>query len=262
MENIIFLLLALGASLMGAISGIGGGVIIKPVMDATTSLGASVISFLSGITVLCMTSVSLLRGFLKKNTGIAGMTSTLLALGSIAGGFLGKACFSLVVKAMGQAGAGLFQSALLFVIVCGIFVYTFYEDKLHRKNVKNMLATLFAGFSLGAVSAFLGIGGGPMNLALLSYFFGMDTKTSAANSLYIIFFSQVASFVTSAVEGIPAFPVWALIFMAAGGVLGGLLGTKVRTMASESRVKKLYRFTMGLIICVCAYNIVRYSLML
>ncbi|MBQ7728782.1 MAG: sulfite exporter TauE/SafE family protein, partial [Spirochaetales bacterium] len=49
------------ATIVGSISGIGGGVLIKPVLDAVTSMPASQISFLSGITVLTMTIVSLLR---------------------------------------------------------------------------------------------------------------------------------------------------------------------------------------------------------
>ncbi|MCD8330303.1 MAG: sulfite exporter TauE/SafE family protein, partial [Lachnospiraceae bacterium] len=42
----------------------------------------------------------------------------------------------------------------------------------------------------GFLGAFLGIGGGPFNVAALTYFFSMDMKTAAQNSLYIIVFSQ------------------------------------------------------------------------
>ncbi|MEI3183290.1 MAG: sulfite exporter TauE/SafE family protein [Lachnospiraceae bacterium] len=40
------------------------------------------------------------------------------------------------------------------------------------------------------MSSFLGIGGGPINLVVLLYFFSMDTKAAAQNSLYIILFSS------------------------------------------------------------------------
>ena len=43
------------ATVLGSLSGIGGGVIIKPVMDAISGLDSSQISFLSGTTVLTMT---------------------------------------------------------------------------------------------------------------------------------------------------------------------------------------------------------------
>ena len=43
--------------------------------------------------------------------------------------------------------------------------------------------------TLGILSSFLGIGGGPINLVVLFFFFSMDTKTAAQNSLYTILFS-------------------------------------------------------------------------
>ena len=45
------------ASIVGAICGIGGGVIIKPVLDAFGVLDVSAISFLSGCTVLAMSYI-------------------------------------------------------------------------------------------------------------------------------------------------------------------------------------------------------------
>ena len=45
MELFAFLI-SLGATTAGAISGIGGGVIIKPVLDAVSGLPVSTISFL------------------------------------------------------------------------------------------------------------------------------------------------------------------------------------------------------------------------
>ena len=57
----LFAVVVLIATIVGSISGIGGGVLIKPVMDAIFPMTTSEISFLSGTTVLTMTVVSLLR---------------------------------------------------------------------------------------------------------------------------------------------------------------------------------------------------------
>ena len=45
---LVFFLVALGASAVGAVCGIGGGVIIKPVLDLLHLETVSAISFLSG----------------------------------------------------------------------------------------------------------------------------------------------------------------------------------------------------------------------
>ena len=51
---VIFLAVSFGASVVGAICGIGGGVLIKPLLDAFGVLSVASISFLSGCTVLSM----------------------------------------------------------------------------------------------------------------------------------------------------------------------------------------------------------------
>jgi uncharacterized membrane protein YfcA len=48
MTQLISILVSFCASVIGCICGIGGGVIIKPVLDATSGMGVSAISFLSG----------------------------------------------------------------------------------------------------------------------------------------------------------------------------------------------------------------------
>lgn len=63
----ILFAVALSAAAIGAITGIGGGIIIKPFVDAFGILPVSSVSFLSGITVLSMSVVSLLRG---RGTGV------------------------------------------------------------------------------------------------------------------------------------------------------------------------------------------------
>ena len=49
---ILIFVICLLASMTGSICGIGGGVIIKPVLDALGIMSVSAISFLSGMPVL------------------------------------------------------------------------------------------------------------------------------------------------------------------------------------------------------------------
>ena len=57
----IFILISFLASVIGCICGIGGGVIIKPVMDAFHMYSVSTISFMSGCIVLSMTAYSVIK---------------------------------------------------------------------------------------------------------------------------------------------------------------------------------------------------------
>ena len=53
---LLFLIVSFSASVVGAICGIGGGVIIKPVLDLLHMETVAAIQFLSGCTVLSMSA--------------------------------------------------------------------------------------------------------------------------------------------------------------------------------------------------------------
>lgn len=94
---VLFFMISFLASVIGAICGIGGGVIIKPTLDLFQLAGVSTISFLSGCTVLTMSCYSVVKGLLAHNTGIDLKTGTPLAIGASAGGVLGKQLFTHVM---------------------------------------------------------------------------------------------------------------------------------------------------------------------
>ena len=60
-QSLLFFAVSFIASIVGAICGIGGGVIIKPVLDLFGWASVSAISFLSGCTVLAMSCYSVGR---------------------------------------------------------------------------------------------------------------------------------------------------------------------------------------------------------
>ena len=66
--EILVLCIAFGASIVGAICGIGGGVIIKPLLDAFGIASVAEISFLSGCTVLSMSCYSVVKALAAKES--------------------------------------------------------------------------------------------------------------------------------------------------------------------------------------------------
>lgn len=115
------------------------------------------------------------------------------------------------------------------------------------------------GLALGICSSFLGIGGGPINLVVLYYFFNMDTKTAAANSLYIILFSQTANFLTTLATGaVPAFQPLMLAGMVVGGIGGGMIGRAMNRKMNGQAVERLFTGLMAVIILISMYNCWRF----
>lgn len=93
---VLFWVISFGASIAGAICGIGGGVIIKPALDAFGVLSVSSISFLSGCTVLGMTLYTVLRSKLSNDSVVDTKTATPLAAGAAVGGMVGKTLFQML----------------------------------------------------------------------------------------------------------------------------------------------------------------------
>lgn len=258
--GILIFIICLFASMIGGICGIGGGVIIKPVLDALGIMSVSAISFLSGLTVMSMSIISVIKQ--RKARLVEVKTGTALAIGAVIGGIIGNALFQSIKRGAGNdAFVGMVQAIVLAVITLLTLVYSaFLRKKLPSCHVKNSAACAGIGMGMGLISAFLGIGGGPINLAVLFFAFSMDTKKAAANSLYIIMFSQIASFITSCVRGtIPDFPWLYLLLMVSAGVLGGMLGSRINKKISAGTTDKLFAGLLSVIILICIYNVWRFS---
>ena len=255
---IVFLLVSFLSSIVGAICGIGGGVIIKPVLDMLQLGSVSTINFLSGCTVLSMSLYSVSKALINKDSKVNMATGTPLAIGAALGGLAGKELFSIVKSLFANAEmVGGVQAVALGIITLGTLIYTICKAKISTQNITSKFFCIVVGLLLGIMSSFLGIGGGPINLVVLGYLFSMDSKTAAANSLYIILFSQLASFLSTVITGLPEFDPLVLAVMVAGGIGGGIAGRALNKKMDNRAVDKLFICLMAVIIGICVYNTVR-----
>ena len=191
MSSILFFCVSFFASIAGAICGIGGGVIIKPVLDMLGLASVATISFLSGCTVLSMSCYTVGKNIAAGDNRVDFRT-----------GVVGKQLFSTIAGMFPNPNTvGVVQSICLAIITIGTFVYTLFKARIQGKHITNPAFCVIIGLVLGLMSSFLGIGGGPINLVVLFYFFSMETKTAAQNSLYIILFSQITSLLTTLIPG-------------------------------------------------------------
>lgn len=248
------------ASVTGSICGIGGGVIIKPALDALGIMSVSAISFLSGLTVLSMSVISVFRQ--RKLQLVDFRIGSLLAMGAAAGGIMGNSVFHILKTAAGNdCFVGMIQAlALALITLITLFYHVFLKKQLPSCRVYNAPACVAIGALLGVLSAFLGIGGGPINLAVLSFAFSFDAKKAAANSLYIIMCSQASSLLTSCIQQtVPDFPWVYLPFMVSAGVIGGLIGAGVNKKISAAAIDTFFSSLLCVIIMICLYNIRRFA---
>lgn len=254
---ILVFLICFAASTIGGICGIGGGVVIKPLLDAIGIMPVSTVSFLSGLTVLAMACINVYKN--RKGGELDAKRSIPLGIGAAIGGILGKQMFSSLKAAVNADQiVGAVQAMVLGILVLGTLAYVIFKNRIKTRNVSGTVVPVLIGLFLGICSSFLGIGGGPMNLAVLYYFFSMSTKQAAVNSILIILLSQTASLIMTIVTGtVPDFTWGNLIAMVSAGALGGFISARLHKKLSSELTDKLFIGLLIVIFVICIYNTVR-----
>ncbi|KAB8126583.1 sulfite exporter TauE/SafE family protein [Gracilibacillus oryzae] len=254
----LYFVIGLSASTIGAVAGLGGGVIIKPLLDLLADYDLATIGILSAATVLSMAAISLINFRKNKEITIDKVTSSIVAAGSIIGGFAGKAMFNYIVISLHITTiTAIIQSAILAGLLLFIYIYLKMKHNLKTFMLKNRTIIFGVGFSLGFLSAFLGIGGGPLNVAILCLLFSMTIKEAGINSIFIIFFSQLAALLLVAfTTGYGNADLSMLYFMIPGGIIGGMIGSNAVSKLNNMQVQKIFNVSIIMIICINLYNIV------
>ena len=130
----VFFLVSLLASAVGAVCGIGGGVIIKPVLDLLHLESVQAVSFLSGCTVLSMSCYSVGRAMLAGEKRVSLAAGTPLAVGAAAGGLLGSQVFAAVKGLFANPnGVGAVQAGCLAVVTAGTLAYTVCKSRIKTR---------------------------------------------------------------------------------------------------------------------------------
>jgi len=248
--GIIYFIIVLAATTVGSIAGIGGGVLIKPILDALADYNLSTIGVLSSIAVLSMAVVSTTRDFIN---GIKiDKKLILLAIGAIAGGFAGKEIFDFLLTVIDGSIIQIIQSAIIALLM----IIILFKNKIPKVCIENVFAVFFVGLILGTLSSFLGIGGGPVNVAVIYLLLNMDIKKAAAGSIFIILLAQASKIASiSLSEGFSSYDLNMLWYMIPAGVTGGLIGPYIQTKLSEKFVHSLFDITVVIVILICVYNI-------
>ena len=254
MLQLIYSAVILAATSLGAFVGLGGGVIIKPILDFIGAEPRMQVDFLSCVAVFTMSIVSTCKQIKNKVTFKKNIVF-LIALGSIAGGFLGGLFVDVLEKITESDTVRCVQAyvlASLLAFVC------FYVSKQRKSfHVENNFAICFVGLMLGFIASFLGIGGGPINVAVLTLFFSMNVKESAVYSVAIIFFSQLSKLITLfSSSGFEAYShQWkTLLFILPAAILGGIIGSGFNRKSDDKTIRKVFVAAMFVLVVLNVYN--------
>lgn len=253
--EIVYSAVVLIATVLGALTGLGGGVIIKPMFDLLGQDTAVTIGVYSAIAVFTMSIVSI---FKQTRSGFSFDLKTLLfiSFGSIAGGVIGELIFNDFVKLFSNTQIKVTQNILLLIMLIFILIYTKNQAHFGKYRLKRFDSIFIVGLLLGSISVFLGIGGGPLNVAMLMLLFSFTMKESTIYSIATIFFAQLSKLILSGIHGdLFNIDYKVAVIISIMAVVGGYIGTLINQKLNEASVTRAYTLLMTVLSFVSVFNV-------
>lgn len=267
-EIIILFLGAISAGLLGSLTGLGGGVIIIPLLTLGFgvpmhyAIGASLISVIGTSSGAAVAFVK--EGFTNMRVGM------FLEIATTAGAIVG----ALVSGMLNPNTIGIiFASILLLTVVLNLkgkpdhqepLIKGSLEDKLKlygtfpdkgilksysaRNTVPGFLMMMFAG----AMSGLLGIGSGALKVLAMDNMMKLPFKVSTTTSNFMIGVTAVASALIYFQRGeiIPVIVAPVLI----GVVIGSFIGSKTLMVSKTKKLKVFFAIVITILSIYMMYN--------
>lgn len=226
----LFLSALIGLSL-GLIGG-GGSIITVPVLVYVLGVEAHEAVAMS---LAVVGGTSLVGAFLHRRRGNLRMkTGLIFGISGIAGAFAGSPLTKLL-----SPPALLMTFALLMLVVAVLMLRGRNEsdseiDALH--NDLSVWKALAAGFGVGVMTGFLGVGGGFLIVPALVMFGGLGMKEAIGTSLFVIFLNCVAGLIGHAAQNGFDLKLTALVTVLA--ISGAVAGTSLAHRVEARKLQK------------------------
>ena len=223
-DQIWFIPLGFVAGILGSMLGLGGGIIVVPVL---TFLGFSPTTAASNSLFAALSNSIASTISYSKQKRIAFSLGLKLGLLSIPGTVLGAIISTDVAPDIFKILFGL----ILIASAAYLFLRKKIRDKEKVLSLQMIFFVIGASFFAGIVSAFFGIGGGIIFVPLMVAGIGMTMKRAAPTSQLILLFSSLSGIITHSLLGHPDFTQAG--FLAIGSFMGGIIGARLSVDIKE-----------------------------
>ncbi len=224
---IISLLILTGflATSLGGVIGIGGGVIMMPIMTTFLHIPPLQATLYSLSAIFIMSIISNYRYFKKSKPNYkAWFFIVLLAIpGEIVGA-------EIIAPSLTPATFNIIFLFLLLIIA----VLMFFRNRLKLKWPLFLSSIL--GLVVGLASGSLGIGGGILLVPGLLIFFNFKAKKAASTAMFVKFFTALTGAATLLSHPGMTYHWYYLIAIIGGAVLGSLIGSWIHLKVKDRHV--------------------------
>ncbi len=234
-EELWLIPLGFAAGILGSIIGLGGGIIIVPVL---TFLGfPPALTASNSIFAVFSNAVASSISYAKQRR-IEYSIGLKLGLLSIPGTIIGAFVSSEITPQ--------FFKILFALVLISASIYIFSKRKIEPKNYnlskQIMILAIGASFFAGIISGLFGVGGGIIFVPLMVIAMGLSMKNAAPTSQFILLFASASALITHTLLGHPDF--YQALLLSAGAFVGGLVGARISLEIKENALKILISVVM------------------
>jgi len=230
-EGIFIAIVAAVAGAFGAILGIGGGIILVPILVSVFGIDVEHARAASLVSVV-VTSMGGSLVYLRE--GVADITRASYlqlptAMGAVGGAYLGTRLDDRIIRLL----FGIFIVLVSFKLFFGKEAETnFHPNKGH------WAFALLACFGAGSISAVLGVGGGIVFVPVVVLLLSQTPRVAAATSTFLIGLTGAASALIYAKAGQLDYEL--ALIASAGIFLGAQIGARISKWISGNVLRKVF----------------------
>ncbi|HJU79174.1 MAG TPA: sulfite exporter TauE/SafE family protein [Nitrososphaeraceae archaeon] len=231
-----FVIIGLIAGILGSMIGVGGGIIISPVLTFLGLTPPQVAS--TSLFAVSSTSVSSTIAYARSKK-IRYMLGIKMALLSIPGAIIGS-YFSTAID------PGYFKF-LLAMILIGTGIYLMFRNSITNGNAFSLESIwikilFFSGtFVAGIISSLFGIGGGVIFVPLMIMIVGLTMHLAAPTSQFVLMITSLVGLTTHMILGNPEY--LPAILLSVGAFSGAQIGSRLSSRLSERKLRLILGFT-------------------
>lgn len=230
----IYFLIALFATSVGSLVGLGGDLLIIPFL-LSLGIPKALISVNVDLSMFSMSLISTII-YAKRKQGDF-KTSILFALGIIPGASLGVFINSKITIPIFN---------VVFISLVGfLLLVMFIKDKL-PKIVLPQYTKPIIGLCIGIISGLFGIGGAILLVPILLVLYGLCCKKAAATTMYLVFISTIVTISNYVFRGYTDFSY--AMWMIPGAILGSIIGTYFNKKVSHKFIDITFKLLLVFII--------------
>ena len=227
--------LSVVASILGSMIGLGGGLIVVPILVLSGLTPQVAVAGGLATTLANATASSVVYTQQKRIMYRSAITLGTLAIpGAVLGSVLAK-----------ETEPGIFGILLASALFLASF-YIFASRKMRSEAMEKRYQRFVfipASFFAGVVSAFFGIGGGLVFVPILLMVLGVGVMHAAPASTFAILMTSVVGLASHSVLG--HVDVILTLLLSAGALIGGVVGARLSLVMGEKYLRIISAVTTG-----------------